>query len=318
MGAKSIWVTGSRGFIGRRIVAELKETGTMVRCFSNQPVAAEEPGSQDHPCYELDYLNVGAIQETVRQFGVPDVFIHAGWGGMATPEAPIHLEENVKAGQTLIRTLFEQGLKRFMFIGSMNEYGARSGQLSEHMAAEGRLTNYAKGKIEVAKFGFQTANDLDKTFIHVRTFYVFGAGQRPGSLINQLYQAHRAGTEVNLSACEHYRDYVHVSEVAEGVRLLSGIEESTTVNLGSGKVVQVKDFVLLFWRLLGGDEKQLKFGARTVRGDEPEQPRSYADLTRLKKLVDWVPSLSLEEGLRRTILELKEMDHSPGKKINGY
>jgi nucleoside-diphosphate-sugar epimerase len=187
----------------------------------------------------------------------------------------------------------------------MNEYGARTGALSEDMEPEGRLTNYAKAKREVAAIGFEAAKKFGKTFLHARTFYVYGAGQRPGSLINDLYQASLTGAEVNLSPCEHYRDYIHVSEVAEGLRRLSVLRDSATVNLGSGTVIQVRDFVLLLWKALGGDIRKAKFGARKVGWDEPEQPRSYADLTRLSQLTNWTPSLSLEQGVIRTVEDLR-------------
>jgi nucleoside-diphosphate-sugar epimerase len=203
--------------------------------------------------------------------------------------------------------LFSQGLKTFLFIGSMNEYGARTGALSEGMEPEGRLTNYAKAKREVAAIGFQAAKTFGKTFLHARSFYVYGAGQRPGSLINDLYQASLIGADVSLSPCEHYRDYIHVSEVAEGLRRLGALRESATVNLGSGTVVQVRDFVLLLWKALGGDNRKLKFGVRKVGWDEPEQPKSYADLTRLKQLTGWTPSLTLEQGITRTVEDLRRI-----------
>ncbi len=300
MAANSIWVTGSRGFIGRRVVASLNETGARLVCLTNQ----KAQGTPADGCVQLDYLDPADIAAKVDQHGVPEVFIHIGWGDMASPESEGHLGENVQAGKNLIRTLFERGLRKFLFVGSMNEYGARTGLLSEDMPPEGRLTNYARGKIEVATYGFEAAREFGKIFLHARTFYVFGAGQRAGSLLNDLYQAHRAGREVSLSPCEHFRDYIHVSEVAEGLKRIAGLQQSVTLNLGSGVAVKVRDYVRLFWKLLGNDESRLKFGARELRPGEPEQPQSYADLRRLREALGWTPSLTLEAGLRQTIRDL--------------
>jgi nucleoside-diphosphate-sugar epimerase len=300
-GMPSIWLTGSRGFVGRKVAAVLKKAGARLHCFTNR----QGEGDCSGPCLPMNYRDPKDINASVKALGLPDIFIHLGWGEMDKPESALHLTENVPAGQNLIKTLFDQGLKTFIFVGSMNEYGGRTGLLSEDMEPEGRLTNYAKAKIEVAQYGFQSARTYGKSFLHARTFYVYGAGQRQGSLINDLYHAYQTGAEANLSPCEHYRDYIHVSEVAEGLRLLTDVQESTTVNLGSGNAVEVKDFVLRFWKILGGDPGRLKFGARQLRGDEPEQPKSYADLTRLKNLVHWTPSLSLDEGIGLTIKELK-------------
>jgi nucleoside-diphosphate-sugar epimerase len=303
--SQRIWLTGSRGFVGRVVAVGFQQAGAQLWGCTNQAVPDAPSGPNEKPIVKLDYLDPEDIKAKVRHFGMPDLFIHSAWAAMDKPESPLHLEENVRASRTLINTLFSQGLKTFLFIGSMNEYGARTGALAEGMEPEGRLTNYAKAKREAAAIGFEAAKTFGKTFLHARTFYVYGAGQRPGSLINDLYQASLSGTEVNLSPCEHYRDYIHVSEVAEGLRRLGELRESATVNLGSGAVVQVRDFVLLLWQALGGDNGKLKFGARKVGWDEPEQPRSYADLTRLKQLTNWVPSLSLQQGVSRTVEALR-------------
>ncbi len=296
-----VWLTGSRGVVGRVVAAAFLQQGDQLWGCTNQPLS----DSGDAPFIQLNYLDAEDIEAKVRQFGLPDLFVHSAWAAMDKPESPLHLEENVQAGRILIKTLFNLGLKKFLFVGSMNEYGARTGALSEDLEPEGRLTNYAKAKREVAAIGFQAAKTFGKTFLHARTFYVYGAGQRQGSLINDLYQASLTGTEVSLSPCEHFRDYIHVSEVAEGLRRISSLPESATVNLGSGTVVQVRDFVLLLWKALGGENQKLKFGARKIGWDEPEQPKSYADLTRLKQLTRWAPAFTLEQGVARTVEDLR-------------
>jgi len=172
------------------------------------------------------------------------------------------------------------------------------------MEPEGLLTNYAKGKIKVAKFGFQCAKELDKVFIHVRPFYVYGHGQRSGSLINDVYDAYKDGRSPVLGPCEQYRDYIHVIDVAEGIVLSSKLNNSTTLNLGSGRFIQVKNFVSKFWDCLGGEKDKLKFGSRPMRSGEPEQPKSFADLTHLKELTGWTPERSLEDGIKLTIEKL--------------
>lgn len=308
---QTIWLTGSGGFIGSPLVRALKETGADVRCFTNRPIAAAEGRESAHDCIRLDYLNEADIKGQIDRRGLPDVFIHMGWGAMADPESPFHLEKNVQAGKILIRTLFESGLSKFVFMGSMNEYGGRIGSLVETMKPEGRLTSYAKGKIQVAEFGFEAARRLKRTFIHIRSFYVFGAGQRRGSLINDLYQSHGQGQTPALGPCDYYRDYIYVADVVEGILKISGIDESTTVNLGSGNVIKLKDFVTLFWGALGGSKDTLRFGFRPRCPGEPEQPRSYADLTRLKELTNWVPSRSIEDGIDLTIRALKQLHPQP-------
>ena len=289
-----IWVSGSRGFIGRYLINALKDSCYELRCITNNKV------SDDSLTY-IDFSNKNHIRKIIDLYGVPNIFIHLGWGAVYEPQSNIHLTSNVSDGKNLIRELYSCGLEKFIFLGSSSEYGDRKGCPSENMNPTGKLTNYVTGKIEVSSCGFEIAKQLNKIFIHIRLTHAFGAGQHQNSLINQLYKSYLEKSTMNLSPCEYYRDYIYISDVIQGIKLISNINESAIVNLGSGRVIQLKDFVSLFWKLLGGRPEHLNFGAHPKPEHEPEQPYSYANLDVLKRPTNWTPSLSLEEGIKETV-----------------
>ena len=301
MGDKICWLTGCSGFIGKYLVKELKKNNFKLRCFSNNSILRDNPNKIKDNYYYMDFSSKKNITRHIENFGCPDIFIHLGWGNMESPMSTHHLTDNVKEAEILIDSFYSAGIEKFIFIGSMNEYGARLGSLSEDMKPKGRLTNYAKGKIQVADYGYNRSKFYNKIFIHIRPFYVFGPGQRKGSLINELFDANLNKRHAKLGPCDHYRDYIYVSDVTEGIVRLSKIEETNTFNLGSGSFIQVKDYVILFWKYLGGDLDKLKFGSRKMSKDEPEQPKSYANLSKLKELTNWHPSYSIEYGIKTTI-----------------
>ena len=225
---------------------------------------------------------------------------------MESPMSTHHLTGNVKEAEILIDSFYSAGIEKFIFIGSMNEYGARLGSLSEDMKPKGRLTNYAKGKIQVADYGFNKSKFYNKIFIHIRPFYVFGSGQRKGSLVNELFEAYFENRNAILGPCEHFRDFIYIRDVVEGIVRLCKINVSNTINLGSGSFIKVKNYVILFWKYFNGDFGKLIFGSREMSKDEPEQPRSYADISKLKKLTNWEPSFSIEEGIKATVESLMQ------------
>lgn len=301
----SIWLTGASGFIGRHLGPSLKKTCSEVRYFTNNEDAKTTPDDGASFRHYMDFSREDDIRRNIELYGLPDIFVHLGWGAMTEPSSQEHLATNVKASETVIDTLFKAGLEKFVFLGSANEYGGRVGSLSEDMAPEGKLTAYAEGKTRVASFGFEQAAKYNKKFISIRLFNTFGSGQREGSLINKLYDCYRQNIKPELGPCENFRDYIHVSEVVEGIKSICGIDESAIVNLGSGKAIKLKDFVILFWKSLGGIPDDLKFGAYSMREGEPEQPYAFANMDRLKRFTGWAPSLSIEEGIRLTIEGLK-------------
>jgi nucleoside-diphosphate-sugar epimerase len=224
---------------------------------------------------------------------------------MTEPESDAHILTNVLAGKTLIRTLYEMGLERFIFIGSANEYGSRTGLLTEQMAPVGRLTNYAKAKSQVGQYGLEQAEQYGRTFIHVRLFYVYGPGQRPSSLINTLCRCYITDSVVDLRPCEHFREYIYVEDVVNGILQMCQLGHSAIINLGSGSAIKLKDFVQLFWSRLGGSPDRLNFGALPASWDEPEQPYSFASLETLTRLTNWRPTISIDEGIQMTIKQLR-------------
>jgi dTDP-6-deoxy-L-talose 4-dehydrogenase (NAD+) len=301
---KEVWMTGSGGFIGRCTRRALAEAGADVRCFTNRADAiASAPGMA--PRLLLDFASESAIRRAVDQYGAPDTFVHLAWGAMTDPGSDEHLAVNAPAGRCLIDTLFDAGLRTFVFIGSANEYGAREGELQEDLPPMGRLTNYAKAKTVVAAHGLARAQALNRVFVAVRPFYVYGPGQRAGSLINKLHAYRREGRPADLGPCEHFRDYVYVDDVAEGIRRLCAVRESATVNIGSGTCVRVRDLVTGLWTAFGGRPEDLLFGAHAMRAGEPEQLRCWASQKRLRALTGWAPAVMLAEGLRLTARALE-------------
>ena len=304
MGNKICWLTGSSGFIGKHLIQELKKNNFEFRCFSNNSTLRDNPNKIEDNYYYMDFSSRENINKQIEKFGCPDIFIHLGWGDMESPMSTRHLTDNVKEAEILMDSFYSAGIEKFIFIGSMNEYGARLGSLAEDMKPKGRLTNYAKGKIQVSDYGFNKSEFYNKVFIHIRPFYVFGPGQRKGSLINELFEAHLKKRNASLGPCEHFRDFIYVKDVAEGIVRLCNINISNTINLGSGSFIKVKDYVILFWKYLGGSLDKLIFGSRRMSKDEPEQPKSYANISRLKKLTNWEPFYSIEAGIEATVISL--------------
>jgi nucleoside-diphosphate-sugar epimerase len=292
-----IWVSGTRGFIGSYLVRSLISEGYQVRCVSNS-------NTNNSKIIYFDFSDRDRITAAVDKYGIPDIFIHLGWGDVYKPQSVEHITTNLQNGKNLIDKLYQQGLKKFVLIGSSSEYGDREGILSEELSPQGNLNNYIRGKRELSQYGLASAEKHNRIFIHVRLFYTFGAGQKHNSLINQLYKSHLERKPIELSPCEHYRDYIHISDCAEGITRISNVSQSEIINLGSGKVIKLKKFIIYFWKQLGSDPTMLHFDAHCKPDHEPTQPYCYADLKKLKALTNWSPQLSIYDGIKQTVKDL--------------
>jgi nucleoside-diphosphate-sugar epimerase len=294
-----VWLTGGSGFIGRRLARFLGSRTKVV------PITIDPSASQasDGRIF-LDLDNPDSVRRLIDKIGAPESFLHLGWGGMTTPNADIHLDKNIEVGRLLIRRLYDAGLQRFILVGSVDEYGGNTGLLREETPPLGSLTRYAEGKRILCKLAFEEAERFGRAFIHVRLTNTYGPGQRSGSLLNKLYALRLGDAPVDLGPCDNFRDYIYVDEAAEGLARLSVVDTRVIVNLGGGRPILLRDFVLAFWRHLGADVARINFGALTRRPDEPTQPKAWVELTRLEALTGWKPALSLDQGLQQTITEL--------------
>ena len=93
------------------------------------------------------------------------------------------------------------------------------------------------------------------------------------------------------------RDFLYVEDIAEGLLLaaerLRGFE---VVNIASGEEISIGDLVRLIAKLTGF-RGQIRFDPSKGGGD----PKRSANPERATRLMDFAPSVRLEEGLRRTI-----------------
>ena len=143
--------------------------------------------------------------------------------------------------------------------------------------------------------------------MHIRLFYTYGAGQTHNSLINQLFKASLSVDDISLSPCEHFRDYIHVSDAAEGISELATIDYTGIINLGSGNVIKLKEFVKLFWKACKADPSLLKFGQHDLSALEQSQPKSFANISKLINISSWKPSIKIEEGIEKTVAQMHDM-----------
>ena len=93
------------------------------------------------------------------------------------------------------------------------------------------------------------------------------------------------------------RDFLFVDDLADGVLLAAErLEPRAFVNLSSGHEISIADLVRLIAKLCGFT-RPITFDSSKGGGD----PRRVASTARATSLVGFVPTVPMEEGLRRTI-----------------
>jgi UDP-glucose 4-epimerase len=101
------------------------------------------------------------------------------------------------------------------------------------------------------------------------------------------------------------RDFVHVSDVVEAL-LLSTTSDAVigeTFNIGFGKTTTIIDLAKTILKILGLTEKTVITTTNVPwQGDVKT---IWFDITKVKKTLNWYPTISLEDTLKELILERK-------------
>ncbi len=94
---------------------------------------------------------------------------------------------------------------------------------------------------------------------------------------------------------EQSRDFTYVTDTAEGIVLLSKLENGEIVNIGSGKAVSIKELAATLMKIYGMENKPIFAEPRPNDVFKLEADSSWA------KAYGYKPRVSLEEGLKKYI-----------------
>jgi UDP-glucuronate decarboxylase len=133
-------------------------------------------------------------------------------------------------------------------------------------------------------------------------FTVYGPGEHAGRLLPSLREAARSAGVVPLTAGAQRRDFTYVEDVADGLLRLGLVDHAfapRALNLATGELHGVREFVEIAARELGIDRSRLQFGALPTRTEE--MAHDPVSIESLSALVGWRPSTSIAEGVERTL-----------------
>jgi len=93
------------------------------------------------------------------------------------------------------------------------------------------------------------------------------------------------------------RDFLYVDDAARAAILAAEkYDKSEPINIGSGREITINELVELIIKLMNADLK-IRWNTQKPNG----QPRRCLNIDKAKKEIGFVPSVSIEDGLRKTI-----------------
>ncbi len=303
-----ILVTGGAGFLGSHLIDRLMIAGHDVICLDNFYTGNKQNVLQwiGNPKFELIRHD---ITEPIRL--EVDQIYH-----LACPASPVHYQYNpVKTIKTnVLGTMNMLGLakrvKARFFLASTSEvYGdpevhPQPESYRGNVNTIGIRSCYDEGKrvAETLAFDYHRQNEVDVRVVRIFNTYGPRMLENDGRVVSNLIVQALKGIPLTIYGDgSQTRSFCYASDLIEGFIRLMNCDYVGPVNIGNPGEYTILQLAKTIQDMVNPDVA-LKF--EPLPQDDPR--RRKPDITLARELLDWEPTVPLQEGLSRTIADFRQ------------
>jgi GDP-D-mannose 3', 5'-epimerase len=302
-------VTGAGGFIGYHLTTLLKQRGYWVR-----GVDLKYPEFADSRADEFEIRDLRRWEETLAATrNVDQVYnLAANMGGIGFIEhnKAVIMHDNVLINTHMIEAARQNGVLRYLYTSSACVYPGylqrsvdvaplkeedaypadpEDGYGWEKLYSERQCRHYFED------FGLQTRVVRFHNIFGPLGTYDGGREKSPAAICRKIALA-QDGDEIEVWGDGHQtRSYCYIDDCVEGIFRLMQSDYHAPLNLGQDRLISINELVDM---VAGIAQKRIR---RRHNLSAPQGVRGRnSDNTRLREVLHWEPSVSLEDGLRET------------------
>ena len=304
-----VLVTGAGGFIGHHMAKYLVERGYWVR-----GVDIKEPEYEATPAQDFKVLDLSDAKNCLEATeGIDEVYgLAANMGGIGFIEnnKAVIVRDNTFINLHTIEAARQNNVKRYLYTSSACIYpGYKQKEtdispLREEDAYPADAEDgYGWEKLYMERVCRHYTEDFGLDTRVVRFHNIFGPlgtydGGReksPAAICRKVAQANDGDSIEVWGDGEQTRSYCYIDDCVEGIYRLMRSEHREPINLGQDRMISINELVDMVAKIAG---KQI---GKDYDLTKPQGVRGRnSDNTRLREVLNWEPSISLEDGLERT------------------
>jgi UDP-glucuronate decarboxylase len=303
-----ILVTGGAGFIGSHLIDQLMKGQHEVICLDNFYTGTKQNIRHwlNHPNFELIRHD---ITEPIR-IEVDQIY------HLACPASPVHYQYNpIKTTKvSFLGTLNMLGLAKrvkakFLLASTSEVYGdpeihPQPEEYRGSVNSIGIRSCYDEGKriAETLAFDYYREHKVDIRIVRIFNTYGPRMLENDGRVVsNFISQSLRGNPLTIFGDGSQTRSFCYVENLVDGLMRLMTSEHTGPINLGNPEEYTILELAEKIRDKINPGQKIV---FKTLPQDDPK--RRKPDITKAINLLNWEPTISLEEGLTRTIKEFQE------------
>lgn len=306
-----VLVTGAGGFIGSHLTEALTQAGARVTAL----VHYRSDGGRGL----LERVSPGVLAQTevvagdIRDAeqlsrladGCEVIFHLAALIGIPySYEAPrSYVETNVTGTLNVLEAARARGARRVVHTSTSECYGTA---VTVPMGEDHPLSAqspYAASKVAADMLAASYARSFDCPVVTLRPFNTYGPRQSARAVIPTIIAQALTADRVRLGATAPVRDLLYVTDTCAAFLAAACAEGvvGEVLHVGTGVGVSIGELATRILQRVGKPGCRIELDAQRLRPGASEVDRLVCDPGRARELLDWTPSVDLDEGLDRTI-----------------
>lgn len=307
--AKRVLVTGADGFIGSHLTEMLVQQGYEVTALCQYNSFNNWGWLEDIDCREQVQVLCGDVRDPHYCKSITqqiDVIYHLA-ALIAIPYSYVapdsYVDTNIKGTLNICQAALENNVGRLVHTSTSEVYGTAQYVPIDEAHPLQAQSPYSASKIGADAMALSFYNAFEMPVAVARPFNTYGPRQSARAVIPTIITQIAAGMkQIKLGDVSPTRDFNYVQDTCRGFLAIAEADAAVgeVINIGSNYEISVGDTLSLIKELMQSDV-QFVTDEQRKRPENSEVFRLWCDNSKLKQLTGYVPGVSIEEGLKRTI-----------------
>ena len=303
-------VTGGAGFIGSNLVDQLVKKKHKVIVLDNFSTGRRSNLShqieKNVKIIKIDISNNIYLDKYFK--GVDYVFHLAGIADIVPSiENPNkYFKSNVVGTLNVVQAAKKANIKKLIYAASASCYGIPDKFPIKENAKINPMYPYAFTKWQAEELIMHWAKIYNFPAISIRFFNAYGPRSRTSGAYGAVFGVFLAQRLANkpltiVGSGNQTRDFIHIYDLVSGIiKAALSKKVGKIYNIGGGKEIKINKII----KLIGGRKVHIP-----KRPGEPN--RSLADISKIKKDLDWQPKIKIEEGIKNLLSKIHYWKDAP-------